>query len=60
MIHVLVMGDGFRVAKINAAYVSEVPGFQVVAQAHSAIAARAGVSRQTAQRTWSARTRQYT
>ncbi|MFF3690466.1 hypothetical protein [Streptomyces sp. NPDC002187] len=60
MIHVLVMGYDIRGAKINPAYVSEVPGFQVVAQAHSAIAARAGVSRKTAQRTWSARTGQYT
>ncbi|AQT74782.1 two-component system response regulator [Streptomyces sp. fd1-xmd] len=35
-IHVLVVDDDMRVARINAAYVSKVPGFQVIAQAHSA------------------------
>lgn len=60
MTHVLVVDDDIRVAEIHAAYASVVPNFQVVAQAHSAIAARAGVGRQTAQRTWSAWTGQYT
>ncbi|MEV8535429.1 response regulator [Streptomyces sp. NPDC051211] len=36
MIHVLVVDDDMRVARINAAYVAKVPGFTVVAQAHSA------------------------
>ncbi|MFG2987088.1 response regulator [Streptomyces sp. NPDC048258] len=35
-IHVLVVDDDMRVARINAAYVAKVPGFRVVAQAHSA------------------------
>ncbi|MEU9233219.1 DUF7342 family protein [Streptomyces subrutilus] len=35
-IHVLVVDDDMRVARINAAYVAKVPGFQVVRQAHSA------------------------
>ncbi|MFE9631273.1 response regulator [Streptomyces sp. NPDC006463] len=35
-IHVLVVDDDMRVARINAAYVAKVPGFQVAAQAHSA------------------------
>ncbi|MFD3718678.1 response regulator [Streptomyces sp. NPDC058674] len=33
---VLVVDDDVRVARINAAYVAKVPGFRVVAQAHSA------------------------
>ncbi|MFD4572794.1 response regulator [Streptomyces sp. NPDC058417] len=36
MIEVLVVDDDVRVAKVNAAYVEKVPGFHVVAQAHSA------------------------
>ncbi|NGO76644.1 response regulator [Streptomyces sp. YC504] len=36
MIEVLVVDDDLRVAKVNAAYVDKVPGFQVAAQAHSA------------------------
>ncbi|MEV6395854.1 response regulator [Streptomyces sp. NPDC051907] len=36
MIDVLVVDDDVRVAQINAAYVSKVPGFQVAATAHSA------------------------
>ncbi|MET9436732.1 response regulator [Streptomyces sp. NPDC006551] len=35
MIDVLVVDDDVRVARINAAYVTKVPGFQVVATAHS-------------------------
>ncbi|MFJ6482851.1 response regulator [Streptomyces sp. NPDC091682] len=35
-IHVLVVDDDMRVARINAAYVAKVPGFLVTAQAHSA------------------------
>ncbi|MEU6988299.1 response regulator [Streptomyces sp. NPDC046324] len=35
MIDVLVVDDDRRVARINAAYVTKVPGFQVVATAHS-------------------------
>lgn len=35
-IHVLVVDDDVRVARINAAYVTKVPGFQVVGLAHSA------------------------
>ncbi|MEU9799358.1 response regulator [Streptomyces sp. NPDC051000] len=40
-IHVLVVDDDMRVARINAAYVAKVPGFQVIAQAHSATEALA-------------------
>ncbi|MCX5143415.1 MULTISPECIES: response regulator [unclassified Streptomyces] len=36
MIEVLVVDDDVRVARINAAYVSKVPGFRVAAQAHCA------------------------
>lgn len=36
MIEVLVVDDDVRVARINAAYVSKVPGFRVAAMAHSA------------------------
>ncbi|MFD9354536.1 response regulator [Streptomyces sp. NPDC060031] len=35
-IHVLVVDDDMRVARINAAYVEKVPGFSVAGQAHSA------------------------
>ncbi|MFD9336584.1 response regulator [Streptomyces sp. NPDC060028] len=35
-IHVLVVDDDMRVARINAAYVEKVPGFHVAGQAHSA------------------------
>ncbi|MER5929312.1 response regulator [Streptomyces sp. NPDC002054] len=41
MIHVLVVDDDMRVARINAAYVAKVPGFHVVSQAHSAAEALA-------------------
>ncbi|MGW1194897.1 response regulator [Streptomyces sp. NPDC002536] len=41
MIEVLVVDDDFRVAEINAAYVSRVPGFRVRAIAHSAAQALA-------------------
>ncbi|MFJ3631469.1 response regulator [Streptomyces sp. NPDC090112] len=37
--HVLVVDDDMRVARINAAYVEKVPGFRVAAQAHSAAGA---------------------
>ncbi|MFF4652454.1 response regulator [Streptomyces sp. NPDC001380] len=36
MIDVLVVDDDFRVADVHAAYVAKVPGFRVVAKAHSA------------------------
>ncbi|MFI0235063.1 response regulator [Streptomyces sp. NPDC016845] len=36
MIEVLVVDDDTRVADVNAAYVAKVPGFRVVAKAHSA------------------------
>ncbi|MET8948951.1 response regulator [Streptomyces sp. NPDC004542] len=45
MIGVLVVDDDFYVAKINAHFVSQVPGFQVVGIAHSAAAAFAAVQR---------------
>ncbi|MFJ8980964.1 response regulator [Streptomyces sp. NPDC102282] len=41
MIEVLVVDDDVRVARINAAYVSKVPGFRVAAMAHSATEALA-------------------
>ncbi|MFJ8077505.1 response regulator [Streptomyces sp. NPDC096176] len=44
MIDVLVVDDDIRVAEINAAYVAKVPGFRVVAQAHSAAEALARIS----------------
>ncbi|WP_393061426.1 response regulator [Streptomyces sp. LN549] len=43
MIEVLVVDDDVRVARINAAYVSKVPGFRVAAQAHCAADAIAAV-----------------
>ncbi|MER5554910.1 response regulator [Streptomyces sp. NPDC002793] len=43
MIEVLVVDDDVRVARINAAYVSKVPGFQVAAMAHSAAEALARI-----------------
>lgn len=45
MIDVLVVDDDFYVAKINAHYVSEAPGFRVAGIAHSAAAALAAVER---------------
>ncbi|MBA2809535.1 response regulator [Streptomyces sp. KM273126] len=39
MIEVLVVDDDIRVAKVNAAYVEKVPGFQVAGVAHSAVEA---------------------
>ncbi|MFF2363606.1 response regulator [Streptomyces sp. NPDC058122] len=45
MIDVLVVDDDFRVAEINAKYVSKVPGFQVAARAHSAAQALAAIER---------------
>ncbi|MGW0971089.1 response regulator [Streptomyces sp. NPDC002516] len=45
MIDVLVVDDDFRVAEINARYVSKVPGFQVAARAHSAAQALAAIER---------------
>ncbi|MET9422517.1 response regulator [Streptomyces sp. NPDC006540] len=44
MIDVLVVDDDVRVARINAAYVAKVPGFQVVAEAHSATEALARIA----------------
>ncbi|MFC9944767.1 DUF7342 family protein [Streptomyces pratensis] len=43
MIEVLVVDDDVRVARINAAYVSKVPGFRVAATAHSAAEALARI-----------------
>ncbi|GGV92179.1 hypothetical protein GCM10015535_52600 [Streptomyces gelaticus] len=43
MIEVLVVDDDVRVARVNAAYVSRVPGFRVAAQAHSAAEALATI-----------------
>ncbi|MGV9251052.1 response regulator [Streptomyces sp. NPDC003697] len=43
MIDVLVVDDDFRVAEINAQYVGRVPGFRVVARAHSAAQALTAV-----------------
>ncbi|MFD6296564.1 response regulator [Streptomyces sp. NPDC060235] len=45
MIDVLVVDDDFRVAEINARYVGKVPGFRVIARAHSAAQALAAVER---------------
>lgn len=45
MIDVLVVDDDFRVVEINAAYVGKVPGFRVVARAHSAAQALATLER---------------
>jgi two-component system CitB family response regulator len=44
MIDVLVVDDDVRVARINAAYVAKVPGFRVVAEAHSAAGALARIA----------------
>ncbi|MFF3285560.1 response regulator [Streptomyces sp. NPDC003023] len=44
MIDVLVVDDDVRVAEINAAYVSKVEGFRVVARAHSAAEALARIA----------------
>ncbi|MCK8675906.1 DUF7342 family protein [Streptomyces lichenis] len=46
MIRVLVVDDDVRVAKVNAAYVGKVPGFTVVALAHSAAEALARLAEQ--------------
>ncbi|MCX5417098.1 response regulator [Streptomyces sp. NBC_00059] len=43
MIEVLVVDDDVRVARINAAYTSKVPGFRVAAMAHSASEALARI-----------------
>ncbi|MFC8596000.1 response regulator [Streptomyces atroolivaceus] len=43
MIEVLVVDDDVRVARINAAYVTKVPGFRVAAMAHSATEALARI-----------------
>lgn len=45
MIDVLVVDDDFRVAEINSAYVAKVPGFRVVARAHTAAQALATLER---------------
>lgn len=45
MVQVLVVDDDFRVAEINAAYVSRVSGFQVVDRAHTAAQALAVLER---------------
>lgn len=45
MIRTLVVDDDFRVARLHAAYVSEVDGYAVVGQAHSAAEAREAMTR---------------
>ncbi|WP_431966237.1 response regulator [Actinacidiphila sp. bgisy160] len=45
MIDVMVVDDDFRVAEINAAYVSKVAGFRVTARAHTAAQALATLER---------------
>ncbi|WP_310727842.1 response regulator [Streptomyces sp. N2A] len=45
MIDVLVVDDDFHVAEINAAYVSQVPGFRVTGCAHTAAQALAALER---------------
>ncbi|HEY3608050.1 MAG TPA: response regulator [Pseudonocardiaceae bacterium] len=45
MISTLVVDDDYRVAEIHASYVARVPGFRVVAQAHTAAEAGAAVDR---------------
>ncbi|MEV5482929.1 MULTISPECIES: response regulator [Streptomyces] len=45
MIDVLVVDDDFHVAEINAAYVSQVPGFRVAGRAHTAAQALATLER---------------
>ncbi|MFE0188389.1 response regulator [Streptomyces sp. NPDC059008] len=45
MIDVLVVDDDFHVAEINAAYVSQVPGFRVTGRAHTAAQALAALER---------------
>ena len=45
MIDVLVVDDDFHVAEINAAYVSQVPGFRVTGRAHTAAQALATLER---------------
>ncbi|MEU9116800.1 response regulator [Streptomyces sp. NPDC048483] len=45
MIDVLVVDDDFHVAEINAAYVSQVPGFRVTGHAHTAAQALATLER---------------
>lgn len=44
MIRTLVVDDDYRLTAIHAAYVERVPGFAVVAQAHSAAEARAALA----------------
>lgn len=44
MIEVLIVDDDIRVAQINAAYVSKVPGFHVAGQAHSSTEALARIA----------------
>ena len=44
MIRVLVVDDDFRVAGIHAAFVTALPGFEVVGQAHTAVEALAACS----------------
>lgn len=45
MIRTLVVDDDFRVARIHTAYVQRVPGFEVIAQTHTAAATVDAVSR---------------
>jgi len=43
MISVLVVDDDFRVAKVHASFVGQIPGFSVVGVAHSAAQAKAAI-----------------
>ena len=45
MIDVLIVDDDFYVAEVNSAYVSRIPGFRVVGQAHTAAEALAVIER---------------
>src|SRR5260370_433907 len=45
VIRVVVVDDDFRIAGIHAAYVAKVPGFEVIAEAHTAAEAVAAVDR---------------
>lgn len=45
MIRVLVVDDDYRVARLHAAQVAKVPGYECVGEAHTAAAARAAIAR---------------
>lgn len=46
MIRVLVVDDDFRVARLHAAQVAQVPGYECVAEAHTVAEARAAIARE--------------